>query len=77
MEKPASGFFYCFIVFGKIFKIAESSFDELKEKNMVSKHFGDDDFREAFMNIISLMTTIMLERYELWNIECGEVKHGI
>jgi len=44
---------------------------------MASKPDGDDDFREIFMKILSPMRTIMLERYEVWNIECGEVKHGI
>ncbi len=56
-----------------LYKMAELSFDELKRRSLVTRPLADDDFSEAFLKIRSPMTKIMLERYEQWNIECGEV----
>ena len=56
-----------------LYKMADLSFDELKRRSLATRPLADDDFREAFMKIRSPMTKIMLERYEQWNIECGEV----
>lgn len=56
-----------------LYKMAELSFDELKRRSLVTRPLADDDFSEAFMKIRSPITKNKLERYEQWNIECGEV----
>ena len=56
-----------------LYKMAELSFDELKRRSLETIPLADDDFREAFMKIRSPITKNKLERYEQWNIECGEV----
>ncbi|MDD4431092.1 MAG: ATP-binding protein [Bacteroidales bacterium] len=56
-----------------LYKMAELPFEELKRRSLETIPLVDDDFREAFMKIRSPMTKIMLERYEQWNIQCGEM----
>ena len=56
-----------------LYKMAELSFDELKRRSLATRPLADDDFSEAFLKIRSPMTKIMLERYEQWNNQCGEV----
>ena len=56
-----------------IYKMAELSFDELKRRSLETRPLADDDFHEAFMKIRSPITKNMVERYEQWNIECGEM----
>ncbi|MDD4429330.1 MAG: ATP-binding protein [Paludibacter sp.] len=56
-----------------LYKMAELPFEELKKRCLQAIPLVDEDFREAFMKIRSPMTKNMLERYEQWNIECGEM----